>query len=177
VLADGSSLLDRLANCLRRQGVLLEDQGSGHLESHSGWVETLAGAIEQDSGPDERVILRGGEPAVVLRRAGAGRGGRMSHLAAALILRHHDLFLSGGAELLCGASDGIDGKSKSGGVWFGPRQLTRIGSPGAFLARLKGALNTRNTAAVFEGAGALIPQSQTGTNLQDAVLIRISRKG
>ncbi|TVP88864.1 MAG: DUF455 family protein [Thioalkalivibrio sp.] len=115
------------------------------------------------------VHVWGGEAAVRLPEH-PGRGGRAQHLAALILL----LWLARGGprpiELLCAATDGVDGNSGSAGAWFGD------GDPDAgrgIRLQLREALRAADTAAFWEALGQAVPGTQTGTNVMDLLIVRL----
>ena len=97
----------------------------------------------------------------------------MTHLAAALVLKLAPFIQRGRLEILCGASDGVDGRSKSGGVYFGPNEASHVHDWDLFRLRLRQSLRDKNTALCFEPLHALIPSFYSGTNLQDVAMVRV----
>jgi uncharacterized ferritin-like protein (DUF455 family)/glycerate-2-kinase len=115
------------------------------------------------------VHVWGGEAAVRLPER-SGRGGRAQHLAALLLL----LWMARGwprpIEVLCAATDGVDGNSGSAGAWFGDRAFGRdAGHRGS----LRDALRAADTAAFWEGLGQTVPGTETGTNVMDLLIVRL----
>ena len=105
----------------------------------------LAGALR----PGEAVV-RVAEP--TLKVEGEGHGGRCSHLAA--ILAGH---LPPGVTFLAAASDGVDGKSGTGGaIVSGP------------LDGAEDALARFDTGPLHRRHGTALPEHPTGMNLADA---------
>jgi hydroxypyruvate reductase len=90
---------------------------------------------------------------------GSGRGGRCSHLAAAVAL---ELGRAGGARrwaFAAMATDGVDGVEGAGA-------FVEAGTCPS-VPRLRDALRRCDTASLWAEAGALLPAAPTGNNLRD----------
>jgi hydroxypyruvate reductase len=179
VLADNTSFTRAAMARARAAGLPVLFSASGQLGDWREWVGRLERevnrAFRELRAGSTGLILLGGEPQVALPRnlrVLQFGGGRQSHIAAALALRFGDEILSRRLELLCASSDGSDGNSNSAGTWIDHRALARLGGKKG-RAALAGALHDYSTAALFRKARALIPARQTGTNVQDLILIRV----
>lgn len=138
------------------------------------WVRRIAPRVSELSGsPGTRgddCVIAGGEPAIALPRR-RGKGGRMTHLAAALGAELLPLLRQGRVELLCASSDGSDGDSGAAGAFIGRAQA--LAAPRA--SRWSSAVNGFRSAELLEEIGALIPGLDTGTNVQDLLIARVMR--
>ena len=117
------------------------------------------------------ILIFGGEPTVKLKSSPTSRGGRMTHLAAALALDFQVFIKEGRVEILCAASDGLDGKSNSSGALIRKQNINKLRRSG-----LAQSLRAQQTAKVLGRAGALLPTRAASTNVQDVVCVRILAK-
>jgi hydroxypyruvate reductase len=127
------------------------------LSARLGDVESFAveyARVARRLAPGEAVV-RAAEPSLRVAARGAGKGGRSSHLAAALWPR-----LPTGVAFLAGASDGVDGSSGAagavviGGAPFDENELLR-------------ALAAFDTGTLHARYGTAIVLGPTGHNLAD----------
>jgi glycerate-2-kinase len=171
VLADNRLLVQAFASVAASRDIPVLFAASGSWGHWTRWLEHLARLLihaMQEGQPG--LILLGGEPQVGLPMSGpgcGGRGGRMTHLAAAMALQYFSLLKAGRIEILCVSSDGIDGASGAAGSC-----LTVTSRPRS-RAELKKALVRFDSASILEKTGALLPSSYTGTNVQDLIAIRL----
>jgi glycerate 2-kinase len=163
VLCDAVSLRRRYAERLRASGHAVVE-----VPVPEGWsAEELAKALARRFSASRSrypVALVGAGEATVRAERG-GRGGRCSHLAAAValaLLRSRTRVAWAFAAL---ATDGVDG-SAGGGAW--------VDSEDAPSERdLEKALADRDTGALWEGTRTAVPREPTGNNLRDVwVLIK-----
>ena len=178
VVADNLVLLKALAQGFRQEGekvLALISQPPSHWQK---WVSLVESEMRKRINHGERgVVLIGGEPLLRLHpkdRSGprAGKGGRQSQIAAALLLLCEEALQKGQMEILCMSSDGVDGLSGSAGAMLTSdiaRRLTR-----AIRMRLKKDVEQMNSAASLKALGALIPAKASGTNVQDVVILRFT---
>jgi len=118
------------------------------------------------------IIVLGGEALLQLpARAHAGAGGRLTHLACALTECFLHELRAGQLELLFSSSDGQDGRSRSSGSFLCKTTIHPFTSN--CRAELQRALKTFSTAEWLRKRGALLPEKQTGTNVQDLIIARI----
>lgn len=100
-----------------------------------------------------------------------GRGGRAQHLAALLLLLWRARGWPRPIELLCAATDGVDGNSGRAGAWFDQR----VAAAGAgSRARLRQVLRGADTGAFWETLNQDVPGGHTGTNVMDVLIVRVS---
>jgi glycerate-2-kinase len=154
VLASNRTLVEALA---RRSPIPVLEAKSGLLAPPAEWVRRIR-RHRHSSG----LVILGGEPRIRVhgRHHGGSQGGRMTHLAALLALEFP------GLEILCAATDGVDGSSGSSFTWIRPGNHLNP-------QRLRRALRTFDTASELRRVGALFPARPTGTNVQDVVLVRL----
>lgn len=112
------------------------------------------------------LLCWGGEPTMRVP-AGAPAGGRMQALAlAAAQVLHEAGDAARGITLLCAGTDGRDGATDAAGAVVDARTWSAIQSAGHDPAR---ALAMRASHAALRDAGALLPSSPSGTNVNDVV--------
>lgn len=127
-----------------------------------------------------RIFVRAAEPSVEVttrsgKRAGAGRGGRSTHLAALVGERLEQRRIGESARVVFAAlaSDGIDGSSDTGGAIvdgaFASRVAARLGE--AALAR---SLARFDTGALHRALGTALPCRATGQNLADVHVLVVA---
>lgn len=176
VMADNAALVRaavREARRSRRGARVLH--ASGKVLPVQDCAEGLLAEIDELVRLDrEALVILGCEPLLELPRS-AGHGGRMGHLAALLLHRIPDAFASGRVSGLFGSSDGSDGNSDSAGASIDTRVLARVAQFDPRLQGLGRALSRFDTAPWLRKAGALLPRQMTGTNVQDLVILSISR--
>lgn len=131
------------------------------------WVEQLNREIDRPRGVSTW-FLWGGE-ALWKVPPGSGRGGRLSHLAAALVASRPEAWTSGRVSGLFFASDGVDGTSGLGGVDLLGHALGRMD-----LRALERALTRFDTGTFWRSHRAGLPAGPTGINLGDVVLVRVN---
>ena len=145
-MLEPAHLAQALADALAKQGLrarVLPPSTAPVAELAEAYA-ALAATLQ----PGEAVV-RVAEPA--LKVTIAGRGGRCSHLAAELTTR-----LSPGVTFLAAASDGVDGKSGTGGaIVDGP------------LEGADDALSRFDTGPLHLQRGTALPEHPTGMNLAD----------
>jgi glycerate-2-kinase len=75
-------------------------------------------------------------------------------------------------EVLCAATDGMDGTSGAAGAWFdaaeGPLDSSTRDA-------LRTALRRADVAAFWESQGQVVPSAETGTNVMDLLIVRLGR--
>lgn len=177
VLADNRSLLKAIETSAKREGIQILVNRPGWLAPTERWCEEICSQIRRhaDHPSRELLFLYGGEPISAVRRPGIG--GRLSHLGAMLAWNLRD-FSGERHEILGLASDGLDGRSESGGFLLGAesaRKLQKRVATASGRRRWIAAMKEFNSASRdgLGGIGALIPSQPTGTNLQDVVALRI----
>lgn len=175
VLADNSTWLESFRRNARQFDLPVLSCSSGHVEKWLEWVEILNSQIENAIRKNRGgLILMGGEPRIQLPRA-AGSGGRMSHLAAALALRFLDPLCAKKMEILCVASDGVDGRSGAAGAHLGRGFAVRATRDNERIRKSLGqALGLYDSASVLRDFGALMTAHPSGTNVQDCVAIYLA---
>jgi len=99
-----------------------------------------------------------------------GRGGRAQHLAALILLLWMARDWPRPIEVLCAATDGVDGNSGTAGAWFGDRAP---GADSGIRAQLRRSIRAADTAAFWEALGQIVPGTQTGTNVMDLLIVRL----
>lgn len=171
---DNQSFVDSVAKRARRSGLEVIEARSGVIKEWSKLVneiKILAGKNINRS--ESALILIGCEPKVDLSKVKRpGRGGRQSQMALGLLLALWDEVRCGRVEIGCCSSDGVDGRSGSLGSFIGKKEANRIKDR----SRANQELRRFNSAKVLSSIGALIPQSPTGTNVQDLVAVYIKAK-
>lgn len=148
------------------------------LGSEQEWAETLSRQIRHGLGKGRTgLLIWGGEPQVKLPKSSRKRrGGRQSQLAARLLDVFWQEIRDGRVEILCASSDGSDGTSGAAAVHLCSFPL---GAPlprrtASLQRQLKKAIARFDTAPLLRRMGLTIPSFQTGTNLQDLVLVRLA---
>lgn len=109
-----------------------------------------------------RLFLWGGEPTVSVK--GAGKGGRMQHIALLLspyIAEHTQLYL------LAAGSDGSDGNTDCAGALIGPDILSK----GICLQDFYEYLSSYDSYAFHQCSDSFLQTGVTGTNVCDIVMI------
>lgn len=101
-----------------------------------------------------------------------GRGGRAQHLAGLLLLLWNARGWPRPLEVLCAATDGVDGNSGTAGAWFDAAQGPL---DNATRDILRAALRRADIAAFWESLGQSLPSAETGTNVMDLLIVRLSR--
>lgn len=160
-------------NADARRAVARASAEAGRQAWDHGLFPALSGAalaahlVRFLRGAPAGVHVWGGEAPVRLPEQ-AGRGGRAQHLAALILL----LWMARGwprpIELLSAATDGMDGNSGSAGAWFGDRCPD---TAAGVRARLRRALRSADTAALWESLGQTVPGAETGTNVMDLLVV------
>lgn len=173
VVASNARWVMELARQARRAGVRVRCARRDDTGTWEAWVERVAREIQATR---SGIGIVGGEPLVRLRangKAGAppsggrSRGGRQTQIAAALLERFAAEIAAGELEILCLASDGVDGRSRSMGAWL------RASVGRAALeqpAPLRRAIERLDSASVLGAWGALVHSRETGANVQDVVI-------
>lgn len=158
VLFDGLGLRRAAAARLREKGFRVAEFAQREGESAQSLAARIARRWAAASGPGPLAFVGNGE-AVVAVAAGTGRGGRCSHLAAAVALA---LTTEGSARpwaFAALATDGVDGTAGGGAF------ADQAGCP--VQRRLDDALRSCDTASLWSETGGLLPASPTGNNLRD----------
>jgi hydroxypyruvate reductase len=119
----------------------------------------------------EGIHVWGGEAPVRLPPE-PGRGGRAQHLAGLLLLLWNARGWPRPIEVLCAATDGVDGNSGAAGAWFDAVQGPL---DGATRDTLRTALRHADMAAFWESLGRVLPSVETETNVMDLLIVRLSR--
>jgi len=157
VLASPEALALSVARHLRERGLVVRVLAPSQASAEDLAAEYLARASRARG-----AFVRVAEPSLTVP-ARAGRGGRASHLAA---LVGRGLSPHRGVTFAAFASDGVDGRSSTGGAiideHFAARVEARLG--GAALAR---ALARFDTGPLHRAVGTALPGAPTGHNLAD----------
>jgi glycerate 2-kinase len=171
VLADNRRLCRSLMAAATDRGAVVRLLRQAWIAPWKHWVEVASRSALATRDPDcESWILLGGEPLLELPRAASHRkGGRQSQIALALAQELEPEIRRGRLELLCAASDGRDGNSGSAGSWITSETLPG----GRFPQEAARALRSFASAELLASSGALLPESQPFTNVQDALIVRI----
>ena len=119
----------------------------------------------------EGIHVWGGEAPVRLP-LGPGRGGRAQHLAGLLLLLWNARGCPRPIEVLCAATDGLDGTSGAAGAWFDAAQGPL---DAATRDALRAALRRADVAAFWESLGQVVPSADTETNVMDLLIVRLGR--
>jgi glycerate 2-kinase len=158
VIFDAAALRRRFAGRLRELGY----RTSEFLQREGERAEELAARIARcwtlNAGRGLAAVVGCGEAPVAVP-PGSGRGGRCSHLAAAVAL---ELGRAGSARrwaFAAMATDGVDGVEGAGA-------FVEAGACPS-VARLRDALRRCDTASLWAEAGGLLPAAPTGNNLRD----------
>jgi glycerate-2-kinase len=161
VLADGATAVRAAARAAEGEGLRVVRADAGVLGDWSrfgGELEGLAPGTAWAVGGESQIHVGGGD--------GASRGGRLSHVACRLLERLHSPISAGRLEILALATDGHDGLSGGAGVML-TASVTRV----LRKASLRQAVARFDTGPALARAGALLPSSETGTNLQDLLVV------
>jgi glycerate 2-kinase len=166
IVADNRAWVRRVTALAREARVPVLDFEAGRLGPWQQWVKELGARVSEGR---RGMIVWGGEPQVDLRRARrAGRGGRQTQIAAALLENWADAIAQGRLEVLCLSSDGVDGRSGAAGAWLRARSgVHALKRP----AELRHAVRGLDSATLLGRWGGLVPSWATGTNVQDLVVV------
>ena len=180
VWADNSTLVKFLILQTRQLGVRIIQSSSGN---GGPWTRCLKQIVQQTDRAmrfkQSGLVIWGGEPEISLpaqlhpRPTPLASGGRQTHLALALLIRFRAGIGSGQMQILCAASDGSDGKSGSSGAFIDASVAMRILKSASVLKKAEHSLKRFNSACFLKKLDALLPVMDTGTNVQDCVLIQI----
>ena len=166
LLSDNRKWIEELAMACEQRGMVVRKKSSGRVSPLQDWHQDgIRWAKKTVSAEKSGIFLQGGEPLLALP-IGRGRGGRQTHLAALLAHDLHSEILDGKIEILCTSSDGLDGSSRSAGAFLTKKTLPSKHS-------LEKAVKHFDSATLLKRTGALIPQIFTGTNVQDAMTLRV----
>jgi glycerate-2-kinase len=175
ILAENPTLIQAFAQIAAHQGIPIVHAASGSWGHWTRWLEHLKKLLSYtlQSG-QSGLILLGGEPQMDLPSTGGGRGGRMTHLAAALARETLYLLKSEKIEILCASSDGVDGASGSAGAYLTASSFADVNdSYSRERSELQRALRSFDSASLLGRWNALLPRVYTGTNVQDLIAIRV----
>lgn len=175
VLADNRTLVGAILRESHERGIPVLGVEAGRRGPWRRWVSDIVRCVSRARrARGSGLMIWAGEPQVKLSGREAGLGGRQSHLALALALELRPWLRSGRLSLLCGASDGVDGLSGSGGVVLDRTKLQNLGDPG-LSSKGEKALREMDSGGFWfrEARRALLPSRVTGTNLQDSVLVHV----
>jgi hydroxypyruvate reductase len=164
-------------NADARQAVVAQARSDGIPGYDHGWfpatsgVETASQVARYLRFAREGIHVWGGEAPVRLPPE-PGRGGRAQHLAGLLLLLWNARGCPRPIEVLCAATDGMDGTSGAAGAWF-----DAAGGPldNATRDALRAALRRADVAAFWESQGQVVPSAETGTNVTDLLIVRLGR--
>jgi hydroxypyruvate reductase len=156
-----------ISQLVKKEKMAVLDLKSGQTGEVRQLAMKISHSIEKNKNKSG-ILIFGLEPQVKMGK-NLGRGGRQSHLAALLLLRHWDLIANRKIEILCATSDGTDGLSGGSGVFIQEKTLKKIQKE-----TLKTALKDFNTGLLFGMLDALVPRFQTETNVQDVVLVKFN---
>lgn len=175
VIADNSVLVQSLVKAAQKKKISVIEARSDQSGDWDAWVRRLVQKAEISLQRHQTgLIVCGGEPQVDLSRVHSpGRGGRQSQIGAALLVALAGPIQEGRLEILCMSSDGVDGRSGSAGTQAGQAVGIKLMRSKGSLRRLEQSLSRLDTGPVLRDLGALIPESPSGTNVQDVVMIRI----
>lgn len=109
-------------------------------------------------------IVRAAEPSLEVP-AGAGQGGRSTHLAALV-----GLDLPRGAMFLAAATDGVDGASRTGGAIVDRSLVVALGE-----RAIRRALDRYDTGKLHVSAATALPLRPSGQNLADVHILVASK--
>jgi glycerate-2-kinase len=164
VIADARAWLAEMRRLAGAESTLLAEVWSRPVEA---WADDLARAVRAELRAGRRgLLITVGEPQVRVPAQAKGRGGRLTHLACALATRLRSELASGRVELHGASSDGVDGRSGASAVSVDRARLPQARD----LAR---ALAAYATAEPLAAAGCLATARASGTNVQDALLVRL----
>lgn len=171
VLADNSDFVRKYCQIAQRAGLPVLSARSGILGSWESWIRRISFQVHKAmTCREEKLLIWGGEPSISLPPFQCrGEGGRQTHLALALVIEFHPLIASGQLEILAASTDGSDGNSGASAAFLDSMRIYAVS-----LKDAKTALRNYNSASVLKKCGALIPQTQTGTNLQDVLVLKWS---
>lgn len=174
LLADNSTVVRAVAWEARRRGVgpvttILKKTACWQewVLCAEKWTETML-----KSGGCGLLVV-GGEPYVDLSKHRPGRGGRQTHIAAALAVSLWKQIVQGRVEILCMSTDGVDGQSGAAGACLCQNSVQALASPSVFKDMAR-AVDHFDSATVLERIGALVPSCPSGTNVQDVMMIRVT---
>lgn len=104
------------------------------------------------------VLIRGGEAVVKLPKDFKGKGGRVGHAALSHLVEDANCFA------FFGATDGSDGTSGHMAIALTPDTIKNAKAKGLDAVQ---ALKDFNSAAFFDAVSASVPESPTGTNVNE----------
>jgi hydroxypyruvate reductase len=135
---------------------------TAHLEGEAREVGRVAGALAKDAAPDSCLVL-GGETTVTVR--GDGLGGRNLEVALAAAMA-----LEGWPDraVVTFATDGDDGPTSAAGALVDGQTLARARQLGL---EAQCHLDNNDSYPLLEATGSLIVTGQTGTNVNDLLLL------
>lgn len=158
VLCDALALRRGIAQRLSAAGCDVREMPVREGESAEALAERIARAFMRGRSRRPLALVGAGEAPV--RASGSGRGGRCSHLAAALTSA-----MAAGKEpsrhwmFAAIATDGVDG-SGGGGAFADSKALPSS-------VQLERALDACDTATLWDRMGTLLPRRPSGNNLRD----------
>ena len=157
VLCDALSVRKAVAGRLRASGYNAREVAVGEGESAEALAERVVRTFSKSRSRHPLALVGVGEATV--KAAPGGRGGRCSHLTAAVALAMSNAKCGKHWAFTALATDGVDGTGGSG-AFVDSRALP-------LAAHLSRALKASNTAVLWEQAGTLLPARPTGNNLRD----------
>jgi hydroxypyruvate reductase len=144
-----------MREALARRG--LQVSSGGEL---AGSVGEFSQSVRLDLEPGEAVVWQG---ELTLEAKGPGVGGRCQHLVLLLMER---VARVPGLSLLAAGTDGRDGPTEAAGAWVD--SAAALGSVGSQRDR---AVADCDSYTFLAGAGLVIPRFDSGTNLNDLVVL------
>ncbi len=157
VLCDALSVRKGLAGRFRASGYDAREVAVGEGESAWDLAERVARTFSRSRSRHTLALVGAGEATV--KALPGGRGGRCSHLAAAVALALSHAKCGKHWAFAALATDGVDGTG-GGGAFVDSGALPSE-------AHLKRALEATDTAVLWKEAGTLLPGRPTGNNLRD----------
>lgn len=172
VLADNEKFVCDFVKTLtvKKETILVRSSAVGG--AWKDWVQEFSDEIEKANMRQKKgCVVIGGEAHVsVPQSLIRPKGGRLTQIALGLLLRHWEDFMNGKLELLCGSSDGVDGRSGGAGVFLDARSFKSKRWSREVAIR---ASRDFNAGWYFHEMKCLLPEGYTGTNVQDLVAVRI----
>ena len=170
VLADNRVMVEAAAGRARDMGyatMVLSTYVEGEAREAGALLAAVAREMRMNGRPlgAPACVLASGETTVTVR--GEGRGGRCQEMALGFGLQADGLE---GVQLLCGASDGIDGLTTAAGALADGRTRTRAQALGRDARQ---ALWSNDSFPLFEALGDLLVTGPTGTNTNELYVLLV----